>query len=272
MFLFIRLSLLSVALLLANKLYAQPLALPKPIKEIKYTVVNTMPHDVSLYTQGLQFYDGHLYESAGLYGKSKLLKYKRSMMGVRYQRKLSPRYFAEGISMVGDKIYLLTWQSQRLFLYNAQDLSAAKVADSSSDYLSYSGQGWGLAYDGKHLIRSDGSQWLSKHDPVTFELLDTLAVTLNGEPLTRLNELEWVARPEGKHLLLANRWQDHRIYQINPDNGEVVASINLQKLVEAQPSSAEVLNGIAWNKATKTLWVTGKRWPTLYELKLNNID
>lgn len=233
---------------------------------IEYQVVNTYPHDPKLYTQGLEFFKGYLYESSGLYGHSKLVKYSRGLSSVNWVRRLPARYFAEGLSIVENTLYLLTWRSNRLLRFKAHNLDTIESKQGAFDY---SGEGWGLVFNGEQFIRSDGSSQLFYHHRGDFSALATQEVTLNGKPLNRLNELEWVSSPEWGESLFANRLGEYRIYQIELESGAVMGTLDLRRLAAEQPEGAQVLNGIAWNKSKQTLLVTGKYWNKLYELKLS---
>lgn len=224
---------------------------------LEYTVINTYEHNTDHFTQGFLFHEGRLYESTGLYGESQLIRYADDFSAPRIRRALEPRYFGEGIAVHQGQLYLLTWQSQTGFVY---DPSAFAPLGS----FNYQGQGWGLTSDGETLWMSNGSATLNQID-TNGDVLGSLLVTIDNRPLDRLNELEYV---EG--LIIANRWYDNSIYLIDSTNGEVTAQIDLSELAIPQLSGRpeNVLNGIAWNPETQTLWITGKNWSQIYELEV----
>lgn len=210
------------------------------------------------FVQGLQIVDGHLYVSTGQYGRSQLLRYHMADGSLDLGRPLDPRLFGEGLTVMGDKIYQLTWKSKIALIYNKTDLKGLK-------WFRIAGEGWGITNNGKELIYSDGSDKLHFLSPETLQINHSIAVTGNGEKIDRLNELEWI---DGK--IWANIWASNRIVIIDPHSGNVSASIDLQGLLpdnERRPDT-DVLNGIAQDPADGTIWVTGKRWPWLYQIEL----
>jgi len=237
---------------------------PKPaektIPTYGYRVVNTYPHDREAFTQGLEYFNGWLYESTGLEGKSSLRKVELRTGRVLQIRRLSPELFAEGITIFNDRIYQLTWKNGICFVYDRD--SFRNVAE-----FRYPGEGWGLTHDGKHLIMSDGSDTLFYRDPGTFGILREVKVQANGVPVRNLNELEYI---EGE--VWANIWQTDMIARISPKTGEVVGWIDLEGLRNLLPErdrlQAEVLNGIAYDKQTKRIFVTGKLWSRLFEIEV----
>ena len=247
--------LLPVLILL---LWAAP-APAAPVQE--YEVVRTFPHDPRAYTQGLFFHRGRLYESTGQYGESNLRAVRLEDGKVLRTAPVPPTEFGEGSTSWGDEILSLTWKNGIGYRWDADTL---KLKSS----FRYPGEGWGLTQDGKNLILSDGSPRVRFLDPVTFEQRRIVEVTADGRPVSYLNELEWV---EGE--ILANVWQTSRIARIDPATGEVKAWIDLA------PLSAEigadhidnVLNGIAWEPKQRRLFVTGKRWPRMFEIRLKPV-
>lgn len=228
---------------------------------IDWQVQDTRPHDGDIFTQGLQFGSGGLYESGGGYGRSVLVRYSDDMRRINWRRRISGRYFAEGLTLVGDELRLLSWRAGVMLRFDAATLAERKPP------LRYDGEGWGLAWDGEHLIISDGSAVLRFVEPGALAVRRRLQVVLDGEPLDRLNELEYL--PANPPVLLANRWQDERIYSIDPATGEVSGIIDLAPLAADEVRGGEqVLNGIAWHGASGLLWVTGKNWRQLYALRL----
>ena len=223
-----------------------------------YTVVNRFPHDINAFTQGLVYHQGHLYEGTGKNGQSSLRKIDLESGEVLQSERLSQRYFGEGIEVVEDKIYQLTWRSHMVFVY---DKSSFEQIGSHYN----ANEGWGLAFDGERLILSDGSDRLIFHDPETFAPLGNVQVTLNGNPISQLNELEYI---NGE--VWANVWQTDFIVRIDPDTGKVNSLIDLTGLAaQTQVRGNEaVLNGIAWDADDERLFVTGKYWAHLFEIEL----
>ena len=239
---------------------------PTPaLPEYTAEVVNKFPHDPNAFTQGLVFHDGFLYEGTG--GKegdghySWLRKVELTTGKVLQQHNLSRDYFGEGIAILNDKIYQITWQEGTAFVYNLTDLKPIQQ-------FRYSGDGWGLTHDGTNLYMSDGTHVIRVVEPEEFKTVRTMVVNdERGRPLMRLNELEWV-----KGELWANVWQSDVIYRIDPANGKVLGKVDLKPIaVEARKAGrrAEVLNGIAYDEAGDRVFVTGKFWPTLYEIRVN---
>lgn len=226
-------------------------------RQLDYEIETTYPHDTSYFTQGLLFYEGVLIESTGRYGHSKVVRYQEDYSGTQMRRSLPPRYFAEGIAIFDDQLYQLTWRSGKSLVYDPADLSI-------QGEFSYQGEGWGLTADAQGLWMSDGSATLTRLDREG-RSEERIRVTLKGEPLDRLNELEYV---DG--YILANRWYDSRIYAIDPASGKVAAILNLSELAKPHltRNREHVLNGAAWHPERQTLWVTGKNWNRLYELQV----
>jgi glutamine cyclotransferase len=222
-----------------------------------YRVVRTYPHDPKAFTQGLVYYDGYLYEGTGLEGQSSLRKVELRTGRVVQIKKLAPELFGEGITILQDKIYQLTWRNGICFVYERDSFH-------NITQFSYPGEGWGLTHDGKHLIMSDGSDTLTFRDPDTFTVVKRLRVKAEGVPVRNLNELEYV---EGE--IYANVWQTDLIARISPRTGEVVGWIDLSGLLsEREARNADVLNGIAYDPKGKRLFVTGKLWPKLFEIEI----
>jgi glutaminyl-peptide cyclotransferase len=226
-----------------------------------YEVVNTYPHDPEAFTQGLAFDDqGQLYEGTGLYGQSTLRKVdlKTGEADADTFLTLDERYFGEGICVVGDAIIQITWRNQVAFVFDRQTLKYQKS-------LPYRGEGWGLTYDGTRLIMSDGTSRLKFIDPKTFRTQQMLRVMDGKREVTHLNELEYV---EGE--IYANVWHRDRIARISPKTGKVLGWIDLKGIIK--PSELEheeaVLNGIAYDAKNKKLYVTGKNWPKLFEIRV----
>jgi glutamine cyclotransferase len=221
-----------------------------------FKVVNTYPHDPGAFTEGLFYAGGFLYEGTGLNGKSEIRRVELKTGKVLQRRALDPKYFGEGIALFQGRLYQMTWQSGVGFLYdtNFKPLGG----------FSYDTEGWGLTTDGKTLIQSDGSATLYFRD-ARFKVLKTLTVTAEGKPVEKLNELEYV-----KGKIYANVWETNRIAVINPSSGKVEAWLDLSglALLVRSPDPNAVLNGIAYDPGSDRLWVTGKLWPYVFEIKV----
>ncbi|GAB4530772.1 MAG: glutaminyl-peptide cyclotransferase [Parvularculaceae bacterium] len=222
-------------------------------------VENRLPHDVSAFTQGLFFAEGALYESTGQYGESVIRRVNMQTGAAVAETRLPDEIFGEGAAAVGDRIISLSWKAGVGFVHDRRSLERLGTFE-------YAGEGWGLAYDGVRLILSDGTDRLRFLDPETFEETGALAVTYNGRPLQRINELEWI---EGE--IWANIWMEDVIVRIDPETGRVVGVVDLSGLMppalRANPYD-DVANGIAYEPTSKRLFVTGKRWPALFEITL----
>lgn len=227
-----------------------------------YEIVNTYPHDPDCYTQGLVYEDGFLYESCGLYDESRLRVAKIEESKSLREINIPGNYFAEGLALLNNQITMLTWREGTAFIYKKDDFE-------QTGSFNYSTEGWGLTTDGKALIMSDGSNTLYWMDPSSGVVVQERHVTLNGDPMNYLNELEFV---NGE--ILANVYLTETILRIDPVSGEVLTRIDLSGLMpEANKARlGEVLNGIAWDKEGGRLFVTGKNWDVLYEIKLVPLD
>lgn len=223
-----------------------------------YEVVNAWPHDPKAFTQGLTFHDGNLYESTGHHGNSTLRKVELKTGKVKKKFNVPEEYFAEGITIFQDKIYQLTWQSHKCFIY---DLKSFELKGE----FHHGGEGWGLTHDGKSLIMSDGTNQLRFLDPNTFLPVRTINVFDRDQPLRDINELEYI-----KGEIYANIWHSERIVQIDPVSGKIVGWIDLSGLrpPNVDNDTDNVLNGIAYDEKDDRIFVTGKRWPKLFEIRL----
>ena len=222
-----------------------------------YRVVHVFPHDPQAFTQGLVYLDGVLYEGTGLNGRSSIRKVKIENGEVLQLQKVDPQYFGEGIAVVGDTIFELTWQSGIGFLYD-------RASFQRKGTFTYRGEGWGLTFDGKRLIMSDGSALLQFLDPATQKVISRLEVRDGGSPVLNLNELEYV-----KGEIFANVWQTNRIARISPKTGRVTGWIDLTGLLSAREAEGtDVMNGIAYDAARDRLFVTGKLWPKVFEIRI----
>jgi glutaminyl-peptide cyclotransferase len=225
-----------------------------------YRIVNAYPHDSRAYTQGLIYRDGFLYESTGLNGRSTLRKVRLQTGEVVQEHRVDPRYFAEGLTDWGNRLIQLTWQTNVGFVYDLATFSPVRT-------FPYQGEGWGLTHDGKRLIMSDGQPagQLRLLDPASFKETGRLTVRDSGRPVKDLNELEFV-----RGEVFANVWQTDRICRIDLQSGNVIGWIDLAGLLPAaqRPDPDAVLNGIAYDAAGDRLFVTGKLWPRLFEIRL----
>ncbi len=230
----------------------------RSIPTYTYKIIKSWPHDESAFTQGLVFRNGILYESTGRNGSSSLRIVDLTTGSVRTKVDLADQYFAEGITLLDGKIFQLTWQDQLGFIYDQNSLELLGE-------FSYQGEGWGLTDDGRSLIMSNGTNTLAFFNPETFEVEKTISVYDNEEPLIDLNELEYV---NGK--IYANIWHSDKIVQIDPRSGEIMGWIDLTGLfpVEERQEPEAVLNGIAYDEKNDRLFVTGKLWPRLFEIRL----
>ncbi len=229
------------------------------LKKYGYSVVKSYPHATTSYTQGLQIVDGELFEGTGMYGESRLMRVDIES-GKELQRlaTLPKEHFGEGITILGDTIYMLTWREGVLHRYH-------KTTGKKIDQKLYSGEGWGLTSDGDKLYMSDGSSRITIRDRVTFQPLASHSVTLNGRPIQMLNELEWI---DGK--IWANVYYTDQIVIINPKSFEVEGVIDLTGILLNSHRSAktDVLNGIAYDEKTKKIYITGKYWSRLFEIEI----
>ena len=235
-------------------------ATPQAVEPLFYTyeVVAEYPHLRTSYTQGLQFVDGELWEGTGEYGRSQLLRTDLASGKVLQSKKLSKEEFGEGITVLGDKIYQLTWLNGKLHIYDKATLRHLATH-------TYKGEGWGLTSDGEKLYMSDGTNYIRVLNPETLAQERRIGVTLRGESLQYLNELEWI---DGK--IWANVYTTDHIVIINPENGVVEGIINLSGILpeKERDYKTDVLNGIAYDKATKRIFVTGKNWSKLFEIRV----
>jgi len=225
-----------------------------------YDVVNVYPHDPNAFTQGLVIENGFLYEGTGLYGNSSLRCVELETGDLIQLYSLPSDLFGEGITIFGNRIYQLTWRSQKGFLYDKHSFDLLRE-------FSYTTEGWGITNDGNQLIMSDGTANLYFMDPETFEIVGKVEVYDNG-PVTNLNELEYV---NGE--VYANIWLTDKIAKIDPHNGQVTGWIDLTGIYTLEKSDAnDVLNGIAYDAEGDRLFVTGKRWSQLFQIKLTAKD
>jgi glutaminyl-peptide cyclotransferase len=260
---FILLALPAVLLLAAMLIAAQgssQFVEAGAIPVIGYQIVNVYPHSSLAFTQGLVYDEGVLYEGTGLYGRSTLRRVDLETGRVLQQTNLESNLFGEGVALWKDRIIQLTWQSGLGLVYGKENMTGI-------GNFSYQTEGWGITSDNKSLIMSDGTDILYILDPESFAKTGQIKVTANGTPLKGLNELEYI-----KGQIYANVWPTNWIAIISPESGEVLGKINLQGILQEndiQGSYVDVLNGIAYDAREDMLFVTGKLWPKLFEIKLD---
>ncbi len=230
---------------------------------ISYNIVNTYPHDTTSFTEGLQLYNNELYESTGNKGESKLLRVDLKSGKVTQELALNDEYFGEGLTVLRDTIYQMTWQEKVGFVYDAKTFKLIRTFVLDRD-------GWGMTTDGQYLITSDGTSNIAYREPSTFRTMKIVSVTDNNGPVGNINELELV-----KGYLYANIWNTNYIVRIDPASGKVVGKMDLSGVLEQaakqtpDPNRGNVLNGIAYDSVKNSFLLTGKYWPVLLEVKLN---
>jgi glutaminyl-peptide cyclotransferase len=226
--------------------------------EYGYQVIHGYPHDPNAFTQGLEYRAGYLYEGTGLKGRSSLRKEKLETGQVLQEIDIDAQYFGEGITVLNQQIIELTWQSETGFLYDQSNFRRLRT-------FNYPGEGWGLANDGQNIYMSDGTAQIRIWDPLTLQEKRRITVRDHGQPILNLNELEWV-----RGEIYANVWQTDRIARISPVDGRVVGWIELAGILTPadRTEQVDVLNGIAYDVLGNRLFVTGKLWPKLFEIKV----
>lgn len=230
-------------------------------KLLNYKIVNTYPHDTKAFTEGLEFHDDVLFESTGQKGDSYIRSVDYKTGKVIKQVDLPKQYFGEGITFINGKLFQLTWQEKTGFIYDAKTLKLEKTFTYDKEI-----EGWGMTNDGKYIYRSDGTEKIWRMDPETQKLIDYINVYSGTSKIKVLNELEYI---NGK--IYANVWQKDAIAVINPTSGAVEGIINMSDLRKSMKdiTSEDVLNGIAYNPKTKTIFVTGKNWSKLFEITVS---
>ena len=224
-------------------------------ERLKIEILEVFPHDPGAFTQGLAWDGGVRYESTGLYGKTSLRRVEPMSGDVVESRVVDPNLFGEGLALVDDRLLQLTWKAGIVMVY---DLATMQQIDEYG----FNGEGWGLAYDGRRLVMSDGSHRLTVRDPEDFRWRATLEVRLGGQPVDHLNELEFAAGD-----LYANVWGDERILRIDPETGVVTGVVDASDLLSPdEKSRVDVLNGIAYDPVSRTFWLTGKFWPRIFQV------
>jgi glutamine cyclotransferase len=227
------------------------------LADTPWKLVKTYPHDPAAFTEGLFFHDGALYESTGLEGQSEIRKVALKTGRVLQRRTIDPPYFGEGIINWGDRLVSLTWRHRQGFVWNLKDFSPVSQ-------FRYEGEGWGMTQDGKSLIMSDGTAQLRLLDPDTLAEQRRITVSWNGRAVDRLNELEYV-----KGEIWANIWYDTRIARIDPATGAVIDWIDIAPLLKAaKVGDQDVANGIAYDAVKDRVFITGKNWPKLFEIRV----
>ncbi len=226
--------------------------------EYGYQVVHAYPHDPNAFTEGLEYRAGFLYESTGLKGRSWLRKEKVETGQVLQQIDLDPQYFGEGITILNQQIVQLTYTTEIGFVYDQSTLRVKRT-------FNYSREGWALTNDGQNIYMDDGSAQIRVWDPITLQEKRRITVHDRGQPVTNVNELEWV-----RGEIYANIWQTNHIARISPADGRVLGWINLEGILPAadRGGQEDVLNGIAYDVLGDRLFVTGKQWPKLFEIKV----
>lgn len=240
----------------------------QPVQTFSYSIVNEYPHDPAAFTEGLQYLDGFLYESTGRYGYSDIRKTDLKSGKVLQQQKMDNRYFGEGMTILNGKIYQLTYREKTGFVYDLKTLKQLQTFQFGG------AEGWGMTNDGTNLIYDDGGSVLIYMDPSTFKEVKRVNVTDGYGPVDDINELEFI-----KGYIYANQWQTDLILKIDPAAGKVLAQANLGDLrakagipqpTGADESAPDVLNGIAYDAQNNRIFITGKNWPKLFEVKLDN--
>ncbi len=225
-----------------------------------YAVVAMFPHDEEAFTQGLDFYRKRFYEGTGLEGESTLRRVALSTGEVKQQVELADKHFGEGITVLNGRIYQLTWQSYKAFVYRRRTMKRIRT-------FTYEGEGWGLTHNGRRLVMSNGTDEIVFRNPKTFKIKRTIKVTEDDEEVSRLNELEWI---QGE--IFANVWPTDIVVRIDPSSGEVTGRLDLSALKQAEEESGDpdVTNGIAYLAAGDRIFVTGKEWAHVYEIELTD--
>jgi glutamine cyclotransferase len=237
---------------------AKPASQAGPVPTYAYDVVNVFPHDRTAFTEGLVYFKGVFFESTGLNGRSTLRKVDPQSGRTTQQISLSSEYFGEGMTILGNKIYQLTWRTEKGFVYDLNTFELERE-------FSYTGEGWGLTTDGRSLIMSDGTNEIRFIDPQTFKVIRTIQVFAEGHPLRMLNELEYV-----RGEIFANVWQTPTIVRIDPSTGRLLGTIDCSGLLSPADyaGNTDVFNGIAYDDAGDRLFVTGKNWPKIFEIQV----
>lgn len=236
-------------------------------KVISYQLINQYPHSTTAFTEGLEYVDGYLYEGTGQYGRSDIRKTELTTGKVIKDLKVSDQYFGEGITVMGDKIYQLTYREKKAMVYDKNTFKLLQT------FPTFTNEAWGMTNDGTNIIYGDGSDQLYFVKPEDFSIIKTLKVNDRFGPVSYINELEYI-----NGFIYANQWQTDLILKIDPNSGKVVAHADLTTLrartgIPApgmDENAPEVMNGIAYDKENNRIFITGKNWPKLFEIKLDN--
>lgn len=228
------------------------------VRSYSFRVVATIPHDTNAFTQGLEVYKGVFLETTGLNGKSSIRRVNMRTGAVIKREPLDAVYFGEGVTVLNDTAYMLTWLNQRCLVYDPVTLRQIRE-------FRYAGEGWGITNDGRHLIMSNGTNVLTVIDPATSSIVRSISVSMQGSVVGQLNELEWI---DGE--IWANIWEAMRIVRIDPVTGNVVGVIDCTGILPdaERTASMDVFNGIAYDASTKAIYVTGKNWPKVFQIEL----
>lgn len=237
---------------------SKPPAAEQSIRSYSFRVVATIPHDTTAFTQGLEVYKGVFLETTGQNGKSSIRRVNMRTGAVIKREPLDAVYFGEGVTVLNDTAYMLTWLNQRGFVYDPVTLRRIRE-------FRYAGEGWGITNDGKHLIMSNGTNVLTVIDPATSSIIRSISVSMQGSVVGQLNELEWI---DGE--IWANIWETMRIVRIDPVTGNVVGFVDCTGILPdaERTASMDVFNGIAYDATTKAIYVTGKNWPKVFQIEL----
>ncbi|AOW11419.1 glutaminyl-peptide cyclotransferase [Flavobacterium gilvum] len=229
-------------------------------KLLKYKIINTFPHDTASFTEGFEFHNDTLCESTGQKGTSYFRKYDYKTGKIYKQIDLDAKYFGEGITFINGKLYQLTWQEKTGFIYDAKTLKLEKTFTFEKDI-----EGWGMTNDGTYIYQTDGTEKIWKMDPKTQKMIDHINVYSGDSKIKAINELEWI---DGK--IYSNVWQKDAIAVVNPSTGDVEGILNMSGLKKfIKNKNADVLNGIAYNPKTKTIFITGKYWDKMFEITVS---
>lgn len=251
-----KINFLAVILILVLTAAAAPNLQAEEMNKLDYQILESYEHDSQAFTQGLEIYKSHLYEGTGLYGRSSLRKVELESGQVLEKINLDKKYFGEGITILNDKIYQLSWKENTAFVYDL-DFNLIKS-------FNYQGEGWGLANDNQHLIMSNGSEYIFFRDPETFELIKKIEVKNGDQKIKNINELEYHAG-----FIYANIWQTDYIIKINAKTGKVAAYLDLKGILKTNyKGKIDVLNGIAYDPENNNFLITGKLWPKIYRIKI----
>jgi glutamine cyclotransferase len=247
---------ITIILILVITIFSSPIIRAGEIKKLDYQVLESYQHDPQAFTQGLEIHNNYLYEGTGLYGRSSLRKVEIESGQVLKKINLDQEYFGEGITILNNKIYQLSWKENTAFVYDL-DFNLIKT-------FNYQKQGWGLTNNGQHLIMSNGSEFITFRDPETFKSIKKIEVKNGDQKIKNINELEY-----HKGFIYANIWQTDYIIKINAQNGSVPAYLDLSGILKTDyQGEIDVLNGISYDPENNNFLVTGKLWPKIYRINI----